>query len=471
MRSATMVYWMSSSCRRDSHHFLFGIAVFIFGCLGWSIAAEANDGQASPSLKSIIHNSGEAAVLRNRLIKTIWNSNDVPRGVAVEAYGKPQLTIASDNIQRATTLHVPLAYGLESFPYYFQVQDYQNCLLIYHLGHEPPLTDRNVKELLLRFVNAGCDAIVLSMPLFGQNSPVAETENRFGRLRLRNHDSLGLLRAPGFDPTQLFMDPIVRSLNYAEIQRGGITTIYMVGLSGGGWATTLYAAIDPRITASFPIAGTLPMSLRTYSEKSMGDWEQLFAPIYEYADYQDLYLLGTFPNRTQIQLLNVNDPCCFEGKSALSYASWIADTASKWGGKFSVSLDEITKKHEVGAQHVETISSFAAGRGQIIDRACDPNSEQIALPATFSSENGFAFVAQIPALQMLADNPDYPNRSPFVLCEDVTPLVYSHSSHAMVRTIGAGTYSHWTTYLLFTASDNSDPNKNGRKYWLSRSSR
>ena len=37
----------------------------------------------------------------------------------------------------------------------------------------------------------------------------------------------------------------------------------MAGLSGGGWTTTLYAAIDPSIRYSFPVAGTIPLYLRT----------------------------------------------------------------------------------------------------------------------------------------------------------------------------------------------------------------
>ena len=36
----------------------------------------------------------------------------------------------------------------------------------------------------------------------------------------------------------------------------------MIGLSGGGWTTTVYAAIDPRIVKSIPVAGTLPLYLR-----------------------------------------------------------------------------------------------------------------------------------------------------------------------------------------------------------------
>jgi PhoPQ-activated pathogenicity-related protein len=36
--------------------------------------------------------------------------------------------------------------------------------------------------------------------------------------------------------------------------------IVMAGLSGGGWTTTIAAAIDPRIQLSIPIAGSIPQA-------------------------------------------------------------------------------------------------------------------------------------------------------------------------------------------------------------------
>lgn len=43
----------------------------------------------------------------------------------------------------------------------------------------------------------------------------------------------------------------------------------------------------------------------------------------------------------------------------------------------------------------------------------------------------------------------------------------AHSSHSDVRTSGRGKFSHWGNDLYFTASDNSDPRYNGRKYTYS----
>jgi hypothetical protein len=38
--------------------------------------------------------------------------------------------------------------------------------------------------------------------------------------------------------------------------------------------------------------------------------------------------------------------------------------------------------------------------------------------------------------------------------------------HQDIRDLGRGRYSHWYDSLYFATRDNSDPNRNGRKYCL-----
>lgn len=55
--------------------------------------------------------------------------------------------------------------------------------------------------------------------------------------------------------------------------------------------------------------------------------------------------------------------------------------------------------------------------------------------------------------------------SKLALFEDGKPLGPRNSPHAVIRTDGAGRYSHWGARTLwFSASDNSDPRTNGRQY-------
>src|SRR6185436_16268801 len=67
---------------------------------------------------------------------------------------------------------------------------------------------------------------------------------------------------------KFFLEPTAVSLNAVRDQYRDVA---MIGLSGGGWTTTVYSAIDPKITLSIPIAGTIPLYLRY--DGSIGDEE------------------------------------------------------------------------------------------------------------------------------------------------------------------------------------------------------
>ena len=113
---------------------------------------------------------------------------------------------------------------------------------------------------------------------------------------------------------RFFVEPITVFLNYA-VEEYAYDLVAMVGLSGGGWTTTLYAALDPRIARSYPVAGTLPLYL-----ESGGDYEQTHPGLYALANYPELYVLGTYEGeRRQIQVLNRYDPCCFGGTEYVLY--------------------------------------------------------------------------------------------------------------------------------------------------------
>lgn len=69
--------------------------------------------------------------------------------------------------------------------------------------------------------------------------------------------------------------------------------------------------------------------------------------------------------------------------------------------------------------------------------------------------------------EAIADCVDDLWRSPLLLFEDGRPLGPAHTLHSEIRAYGMGRYSHWGSVLYFSASDNSDPNTNGREYRIS----
>lgn len=88
-------------------------------------------------------------------------------------------------------------------------------------------------------------------------------------------------------------------------------------------------------------------------------------------------------------------------------------------------------------------------------------------------EEGYCYVFDLIS-EVTADAPDAPTQSKLRLFEDGTPLALPHSLHADIRNNGSGRYSHWGTQpgpngrwhtrVYFSASDSSNPLKNGRTY-------
>jgi hypothetical protein len=73
---------------------------------------------------------------------------------------------------------------------------------------------------------------------------------------------------------------------------------------------------------------------------------------------------------------------------------------------------------------------------------------------------------QADRLRKMADDATGRDRSPAILYEDGVPLGPRHAAHNRIREGGTGVYAHWKESLFFSASDNSDPNANGREYEL-----
>jgi hypothetical protein len=281
--------------------------------------------------------------------------------------------------------------------------DRRNRLVIVHNGHMGPdacqgtladgedglnvMPSRGYMGLQMT-INAlladGYDVLAVLMPFF--------TEQQCNG----NH---GLLFTPGYTPPvgsgmRYFLDPTLRSLNHVLSQHA-FEDVSMTGLSGGGWTTTVYAALDPRVKASFPVAGTIPLYLRldakttaatdeflngilsgapvdvpptrTGCGNNLGDAEQYRADFYGIAGYLDLYVMGAYgPGREQVQILNRRDTCCFGQPQHPDPAAYDADlrdyerkvrtTLRRLGaGEFRVQVDEAATIHQISRDAVHRV--------------------------------------------------------------------------------------------------------------------
>ena len=79
------------------------------------------------------------------------------------------------------------------------------------------------------------------------------------------------------------------------------------------------------------------------------------------------------------------------------------------------------------------------------------------------SDGGYAYKLGYP-ISGSGDSNGSPTVSKLRLFENGVELKPPHSVHQDIRNLGKGRFSHWGTALYFSASDNTNPAKNGRKY-------
>ena len=89
---------------------------------------------------------------------------------------------------------------------------------------------------------------------------------------------------------------------------------------------------------------------------------------------------------------------------------------------------------------------------------------RVVLSRPFGTDKGFAVIADLPKFRDFADGSEFPSYSKLILCEDNNQLGPPHSLHDDIRVKGLGRYSHWQDYVIFSTSDNSNPQTNERAY-------
>jgi SAM-dependent methyltransferase len=85
------------------------------------------------------------------------------------------------------------------------------------------------------------------------------------------------------------------------------------------------------------------------------------------------------------------------------------------------------------------------------------------LVGPFPNRRGACYMVDVPFMPV-GDEVDDMQRSRLYVYEDGKPIGTPHHQAADIASEGQGRFSHWQHYLLFSASDNTDPNSNGRTY-------
>jgi hypothetical protein len=127
-----------------------------------------------------------------------------------------------------------------------------DTLVIHHQGHNSPCNvsggDPDFDSTVDWLNQLGYDVFNLHMPLYQVNQVQGVP---------CDHELFAKWEAEGVSVFRFFLEPVVRAINYATKELG-YKQIVMMGLSGGGWTTTLLGALDHRIALSMPVAGSVP---------------------------------------------------------------------------------------------------------------------------------------------------------------------------------------------------------------------
>jgi hypothetical protein len=300
-----------------------------------------------------IHSVEDVLNKRKELIQFIFGEPDLPLSLFpqdIERKIVEERFSDSVNLKAIDRITIEMDNGINSIAYLFRPARSNNRLIIYCEGHEGDFVFG--KNTINFFLGKGYFVLALNMPLVGMNSRPVVILDRIGRFKLEAHDHLKFISRP----IKYFLEPIIVALNYLT-KEYAFRDISIIGISGGGWTATLVAAIDTRISKSFPVAGTYPIFLRSDCPRDYGDFEQTLPELYRIVDYLDLYIMGSYgKGREQVQIINQYDPCCFAGIKYRMYEAIVSEAVQKLGeGKFWVLLDDTHRTHKISLFTLNTV--------------------------------------------------------------------------------------------------------------------
>ena len=314
---------------------------------------EKNQFAEQSSIDSLIriYDKSDIDKKRNFLTEFFWDVGSLQRVKDKSQLPEVESGISDSNykdfqnLKRIDRLTVEMEYGINSISYLFLPEQSNEKLILYHQGHGGDFLLG--KDTIQFFLDRNFTVLAMSMPLLGMNNqPIAEIDG-LGEIELNSHNQLRLLEANNFNPMKLFLDPIQINLNFLN-KEYNFERYSMLGLSGGGWTTVVYSAIDDIISDSFSVAGSMPFYLRV-DGRDMGDYEQTNIELYQNVNYLELYILSAYGDgRKHVQIFNKDDPCCFSGNGYETYEFIIKDKISQLGkGNFQILIDDTHNEHKI----------------------------------------------------------------------------------------------------------------------------
>ncbi|WP_292962056.1 hypothetical protein [Nitrobacter sp.] len=334
--------------------YVFAMLALLVTNLGCAVSAQPLWHLGEPLAYMTAHTPADAIAKRAQLIQAVWGAPTPHLPVIVNTFPGTGYggELAPTYFGRTPATSIWLAFTMENNVWartYYATFPGSTCLIIVNGGHEegffntlglPKYSIPGVDALVRSLAGKPCDIILNSMPLQG--------ENRFAAAYLNippdgptTHDQLALLKPATGSPLKYFLGPALASLNYALSQRS-YDKIGALGISGGGWTTSMLAAIEPRIQRSYAVAGSVPMEFR--SAVSEGDWEQRSVPF----SYLDVYAMSVADlGRKSFLFYNGKDPCCFQMDSVTPWAEPLTSVLASFPSEFGAYILYSASAHDI----------------------------------------------------------------------------------------------------------------------------
>jgi hypothetical protein len=317
--------------------------------------------------------AADAELRRERLRRFVFGRAGLPSRLPAVEHDIEDSEFADGltNLERIDRLTITLPFGFTSVAYHLVPRRANRRLLIYHNGHYQ--TFLAGRETVAYFLARGYALLVFAMPFDGYNTnPATAQQTRCGSVELApagrgtTHESLACFPRP----LRLFLEPVAVGLNHTSELDYEVTA--MAGLSGGGWTTMVYAALDPRVQRSYPVAGTQPFYITARRcpgdtpetvAGCFGDFEQRLPAFYRIANHLELYALGSWGRgRKQTTITNVYDACCFSGWGYLEWRLRVQAAVRRLGaGAYDAVGDTTHRDHIVSPFALRVIAADLAG--------------------------------------------------------------------------------------------------------------
>lgn len=287
---------------------------------------------------------------RAELLRAIWGEAGLPIDLvpsSIDVGFRDPVFSPMPEVARIDQLVRETPPGFISRAFHLVPKNPNGKLVIFHEGNTGRF-HRNA-EVIQRFLGEGFGVLAFSMWINDRQPDLVVPGA--GRITFIDHEHLKFLDEP--HPLRIYFDPIAAGLN-TVLDSGAYQDVIAVGFSGGGWAMTVYAAMDPRIRLSYPVAGSYPVYLRKY--RNWSTWQETYPPMLAAANYLDMYVLGASgPGRRQVQVLNQFDGCCYSGVDWQTYAGSVREAAARLGAGWDVYVDASHADHRFSMRAVDHV--------------------------------------------------------------------------------------------------------------------